>query len=75
VRERLADLVERDLQAADGLGTNAVDVRRERYRRRTDVAVLRERLTRALLAFRCDDVYVGRRSHAGAALDLDEMLV
>src|SRR2546430_1573305 len=43
-------------------------------RRGPDVTVLGERFTRALLPFGGDDVDVGRRGHARASLDLDEML-
>jgi hypothetical protein len=74
VLERLADLIEGDRQAPDGLRTNAIDVRRERDRGSADVAVLGERLARALLAFCGDDVDVRRGRGARAALDLDEVL-
>src|SRR5207237_3197320 len=74
VRERLANLVEGDLKAADRLGTNTIHVRRERHRSRADVADLCERLASSFLALRRDDVHVRRRGHARAALDLDEVL-
>src|SRR5437867_904955 len=75
MRQRLANLVEGDLHAADGLGANAIDVRGERHRSGSDVPVLGERFARTLLTLRRDDVDVRRSGHPRAALHLDEMLV
>src|SRR5439155_781064 len=66
VRERLAYLVEGDLKAANGLGTNAIHVRRERHGSGADVAGLFDRDRR----YRGGSFRGGRRGgcHLGHAL-------
>src|SRR5206468_13020320 len=69
--ERLADLVEGDLHAADGLRANAIAVRGLRDRRGPAAGVRGERFARPLLALRGGRVVRGRRRRAPVALDLD----